>query len=144
MGGGRRYLYISTTCLNILGSTVSHVNAAFVCSSHVYADDWACFIVLVCSKFCWTLSFHLGNGRHKMYASGTMYQRERKKKNQKKKSTSAQTCSTVKYAATVQDQCVLVINPNILKCMHPPEQHCFNNYHEMELCFSAQTQWTPT
>lgn len=30
------------------------------------------------------MSFHLGNGRHKMYASGTMYQRERKKKNLKK------------------------------------------------------------
>lgn len=43
-GDGRRipYLYISTAaCVpNIHARTVSHVNAAFVCSSRVYADDW--------------------------------------------------------------------------------------------------------
>lgn len=41
--------------------TVSHVNAAFVCSSHVYADDWGWFIAMACCKIGWTLSFHLGN-----------------------------------------------------------------------------------
>lgn len=111
-----QYLYISTTFLNILCNTVSHVNEPLF-APPVFPDDWACFSVVTCSKFCWTLSFHLGNRWQKMYAIKTMSQQN---------PTISQTSLMIK---------------NFLSDKHSPKQYCFN-YQVIELWFLAHNKQT--